>query len=186
MKKIITTILTGCLFFSILVTPAFAAGFDASAHDYFMRWFDWFYQTQEPESVPEEPIVEEPEPVVEPTLATPSITKASYTHKAKYGVGSNSLQVSWDEVEGAESYEAEIVKADGTSHVYTTTIPMLWIHAGDDDFITGCTHIYNADTHTWEAATVRVRAIAGEAFSEWSNEKRIPCNAFHISNAEAH
>lgn len=121
--------------------------------------------------------IELPEDTETSTLDTPVITKSTYSHNA---VLSNTLQLVWDEVDGAESYEVEITKADGSSKVYTTTGACLLIKAGSDDFITGCPKVYVAETSTWTAATVRVRALVGDDASSWSETAKISCNAlFH-------
>lgn len=125
----------------------------------------------------EEHPIEIPETAETATLDTPVITKSTYSHNA---ILSNTLQLVWDEVDGAESYEVEITKADGSSKVYTTTGACLLIKAGSDDFITGCPKVYVAEASTWTAATVRVRALAGDDASNWSETAKISCNAlFH-------
>lgn len=121
--------------------------------------------------------IELPEITETATLDTPVITKSTYSHNA---VLSNTLQLVWDEVDGAESYEVEITKADGSSKIYAADTPCLLIKAGSDDFITGCPKVYVAETSTWTAATVSVRALAGDDASSWSETAKISCNAlFH-------
>ena len=66
----------------------------------------------------------------------------------------------------------EITKADGTVETYTTSGPCLYEK-------TDCHKVYVADTSTWESATVRVRAVAGEDSGAWSEAEKISCNAIH-------
>lgn len=107
------------------------------------------------------------------TLPAPEITKATYTHKnAAYSGFDNHLQILWDAVDGADSYDVEITKADGTVETYTTSGPCLYEK-------TDCPKVYVAETSTWESATVRVRAVAGEDAGAWSEAVKISCNAFH-------
>lgn len=74
----------------------------------------------------------------------------------------------------------EVMAIGDHTKVYTTTGACLLIKAGSDDFITGCPKVYVAETSTWTAATVRVRALAGDDASSWSETAKISCNAlFH-------
>ena len=114
------------------------------------------------------------------TLTRPYVHCVFSEEKFHNAVLSNTLQLVWDEVDGAERYEAEITKADGSSKIYAADTPCLLIKAGSDDFITGCPKVYVAETSTWTAATVRVRALAGDDVSNWSETAKISCNAlFH-------
>ena len=94
-------------------------------------------------------------------LATPGITDASYMHKESrywsYGI----LNVKWDPIENATSYEVCITKEDGAEEVFTTTYNSLFVSDIFDDFV--------ADG--MDGATVKVKAYGdGNKFSLWSDE----------------
>lgn len=94
-------------------------------------------------------------------LATPGITNASYMHKESrywsYGI----LNVKWDPIENATSYEVCITKEDGAEKVFTTTYNSLFVSDIFDDFV--------ADG--MDGATVKVKAYGdGDKFSLWSDE----------------
>lgn len=184
MKKRICAVLLAFVLFCTLAVPACAWDGDrqTSLWPYWRVWPSWQSWLHIPDKNvqgTEEPDEADSKEPAAPALSTPTGVSAKYSHSTTYGVADNSLQVSWNEVESARSYEVEITKADGESRTYTTQAPLLWVHAGDDDFITGCPHIYNAKTHEWEPAAARVRALAGSITSEWSQAKSIPCNAIH-------
>lgn len=42
-----------------------------------------------------------------------------------------------------------------------------------------CPKVYNEKTHTWESATVTVRAVSEKASSEWSDSVNISCDSLH-------
>ena len=163
MKRIFAVIMTMALL-TALTIPACAWG--GGSFPIWDWWRSWQPAVEEP--APEEPAPEEPD-----ALPAPEITKATYCHKnAAYSGFDNHLQILWDAVDGADSYEVEITKADGTVDTYTTSGPCLYEK-------TDCPKVYVADTSTWESATVRVRAVAGEDSGDWSDAEKISCNAFH-------
>lgn len=97
-------------------------------------------------------------------LATPGITNASYMHKESrywsYGI----LNVKWDPIEDATSYEVCITKEDGAEKVFTTTYNSLFVSDIFDDFV--------ADG--MDGATVKVKAYGdGDKFSLWSDAAAI-------------
>lgn len=102
---------------------------------------------------------------------TPVITENRFIHsKAFYE--KTRLQVRWNEVKDATSYEIIVKKPDGTEHTYTSTRTSLTVNKGSDDFMTECVR----------GGTVKVRAIKGdgEAYSMWTEEDTISCNVlFH-------
>lgn len=155
MKRIWTAILILALLAALaLPACAWSGGFTG------WHWWSW------------QPASTAPEPE-DSALPAPEITKATYCHKnAAYSGLNNRLQLVWSEVDGAESYEVEITKADGTVETYTTSGPCLYEK-------TDCPKVYVAETSTWESATVRVRAVAGEDSGAWSEAVKISCNAFH-------
>ena len=97
-------------------------------------------------------------------LNTPTITRATYIHSNVFYL-KNRLNIQWNAVDDATSYEIKITKADGTEHVYTTTNNYLTVNQGTN----------------WESATVAVRAVKdnGSVYSLWSEKAAISCNAIH-------
>ena len=156
MKKIFTAILSLSLL-TALALPACAWGESLNCWQWWRSW--------QPSSTAPEP--------EDSALPAPEITKATYCHRnAAYSGFDNHLQILWDAVDGADSYEVEITKADGTVDTYTTSGPCLYEK-------TDCPKVYVADTSTWESATVRVRAVAGDDAGAWSEAEKISCNAIH-------
>ena len=94
-------------------------------------------------------------------LDTPTVEYASYYKNASrywsYGI----LNVKWDPIEDATSYEVCITKEDGAEKVFTTTYNSLFVSDIFDDFV--------ADG--MDGATVKVKAYGdGDKFSLWSDE----------------
>lgn len=94
-------------------------------------------------------------------LDTPTVEYASYYKSASrywsYGI----LNVKWNPIEDATSYEVSITKEDGTEKVFTTTYNVLFVSDRFDDFV--------ADG--MDGATVKVKAYGdGGKFSLWSDE----------------
>ena len=144
-------------------------------------WDKWFADhpitipkpTESTEPVETEP--EETEPVeTEPgltELGVPVITNAHYTHGRAIYIPSN-LRIRWTEVNGAESYEVLITLANGETITYMETDTEVY------DTKVGCPQSYSGENgHT---AYVKVRAIAGDAVGEWSEQDTISCNALHF------
>ena len=69
-------------------------------------------------------------------LATPTVEYASYYKSTSrywsYGI----LNVKWDPIEDATSYEVCITKEDGVEKVFTTTYNSLFVSDRFDDFVT--------------------------------------------------
>ena len=111
------------------------------------------------------------EKLIEGKLKLPKITENRYIHgKAFYD--KDRLQVCWDTVDEADSYEIVVKKKDGTEKTYTSAYNALVINKNDDEFITGCIM----------GGTVKVRAVKddGTAYSLWTDEDTIACNkVFH-------
>lgn len=94
-------------------------------------------------------------------LATPTVEYASYYKSASrywsYGI----LNVKWDPIEDATSYEVCITKEDGVEKVFTTTYNSLFVSDRLDDFV----------ENGMDGATVKVKAYGdGDKFSLWSDE----------------
>lgn len=106
-------------------------------------------------------------------LATPVITASKYVHKTPYYGTKRHLEIDWNAVEGAEAYEVSITKADGTTIDYTVTDNFIY------DTSAECPKVYIQAKTTWASASVKVRAVAGEVYSEWSEAKKISCDMLH-------
>lgn len=112
--------------------------------------------------------------VVEITeLATPTITTAKYVHQTPYYGMKRHLEISWNVVEGAESYEVLITKADGTTIDYTVTDNMIY------DTSAECPRVYIEVERLWASASVQVRAVTGNVYSNWSEVEKIGCDMLH-------
>lgn len=142
------------------------------------KWWDWYKGWWEhiPGLQPTEPEPTEPEPTEPeaPALGVPEVTTAKYVHKTPYYGMRAHLEISWEEVEDAESYEVLITKADGETITYTTTNTSVY------DTAAKCPRVYIEDTSTWASATVQVRAIKGDIKSTWSDAVNISCDMLHM------
>lgn len=100
-------------------------------------------------------------------VQAPEITQAVYYHGSSF-FNRARLQVRWDEVEGADSYEIKVTKKDGTSKTYTKTSTSLFAYKDYDEFIDGCMN----------GATVQIRTVTGDgSYSSWSDEETVGCNS---------
>ena len=164
MKKILSLFLALILVVSITV-PAYA--YDGTSYSRsnlsLLSWWRYY-------DIGDPPGPYDPNPA---NLGVPKITQARYHHKSAVSLLSNQLQISWNAVDGAESYEVEVSKADGTTSVYTSTSTSLFLKN------TGCPSVYVEKTATWVGATVRVRALAGNSTGDWSAASKIGCNSIH-------
>ena len=124
--------------------------------DFWDKWFD------------EHPL---PEITIKPE--TPVISYAKYVHRTPYYGMSKHLEIQWNKIENADSYEVLITKADGTTISYNTTNNLIY------DKNTDCPKIYVSSTSTWTAATVQVRAINNNQMSDWSSPVKISCDKLH-------
>lgn len=100
-------------------------------------------------------------------LGTPTIKYATYFKSTSrywsYGI----LNVKWDPIEGATSYEVCITKEDGAEKAFTTTYNSLFVSDRFDDFV----------ANGMDGATVKVKAYGdGDKFSLWSDEYVITNN----------
>ena len=160
MKKILTLVMALAMIMSLAV-PAFAHdGTASNTPQSWTSWWDWWkdYTPTEPEAA---------------EIGVTTITESRFYHSASVASLRNRLQVKWDAVEGADSYEIEVVKADGTVLTYTATTNSLMVKN------MACPKVYIEETTTWTAATVRVRAMAGDVIGDWSAAVKIGCDAIH-------
>lgn len=125
--------------------------------EFWDKWFD------------EHPL---PEITIKPEA--PVISCAKYVHRTYFFYRMpKHLEIQWNEIENADSYEVLITKADGTTLTYEVTDNLIYDKKAD------CPKIYIEDTHTWTAATVQVRAKVGDLTSDWSEAVKISCNKLH-------
>lgn len=121
------------------------------------------------------PDATEPEPTEAPEtepagLPAPVITDSRYVHNSPV----RRLEIEWDAVEGAEHYEVLITKANGETISFTTDSNMVF------DRNMKCPRVYIEETSTWAAASVQVRALAGDTAGEWSDTAKISCDMLHF------
>lgn len=131
-------------------------------------WDQWFDEHQLPDiEVPDitNPVIVE--------LDVPIISTAKYVHKTSYYGQNKHLEIFWDEIDNAEYYEILIKKADGETISYTATNNFVYINGVE------CPKVYVEATSTWTAATVQIRAVAEDVYSEWSEAIKISCDAIH-------
>lgn len=168
MKKILTMILALAVVMSMAI-PAFAYdGTVTTNTSSWSSWCDWWnnYIPADPTdpTVPSEPEVE---------IGVPAITESRFYHTGVTSSLKNQLQIKWDAVDGADSYEIEVVKADGPVLTYTSSTNSLMVKN------MACPKVYIESASTWTAATVQVRAIAGDAVGAWNATAKIGCDAIH-------
>lgn len=165
MKKIITIILALAIAMSLAV-PAFA--YDGTTKNTTKSWTSWWDHWWNPGTY---------EPTIpgesEAEIGVPTITEARFYHSASVASLRNRLQITWDAVEEADSYEIEVVKADGTTVTYTSSSATLMVKNST------CPKMYVESTSTWTAATVRVRAVADDTLGNWSEAVKIGCDKLH-------
>lgn len=97
-------------------------------------------------------------------LEKPTIQSASYFRKTlRYGTYS-CLNVRWDEVENATSYEVKVTKSDGTEKVFSTSYSFFIASNYSDDFLSS----------GMDDAVIKVMAYGeNETFSLWSDEMSV-------------
>lgn len=122
-------------------------------------WDNWFK---------EHPL---PEIVLKPKA--PTISSAKYIHKTLYFGTSKHLEIQWDKIENASSYEVLITKADGTTITREVTNNLIYDKAIE------CPKVYIKNSHTWTSATVQVRVKVGDQISDWSAPVKISCDRLH-------
>ena len=102
---------------------------------------------------------------------TPQNVTASFKHKGAYNYLDDHLQISFDEVEKAVSYDI-MVSEDKSSEeykIYNVSGNFMMLDA--DEFPTGCANGYS----------VKVRARYGEYWAGfWSEPVTVGCNKLHI------
>ena len=134
-------------------------------------WDNWF--NNHPIETPDDIELPSEEDTDEVILEAPVISKAKYVHTVKYFGQYKHLEISWNEVKNAESYEVKITKADGTIINYTVKTNSLYKKNIE------CPKV--RIDGTWTSASVSVRAVAGDTYSRWSNSKIIGCDKLHNS-----
>lgn len=170
MKKILTMCMALALVLAMAV-PAYAYDGSSAARSSTSWWDWWSYFIPSNPSVPSDPT--EPSVPEATELGVTTITESRYYHSASVASLKNRLQIQWEAVDGAESYEIEVAKADGTVLTYTASTNSLTVKN------TACPKVYVEATSTWTAATVRVRAVAGDAVGDWSDAAKIGCDMIH-------
>ena len=94
-------------------------------------------------------------------LEKPTVNYATYFKSTSRYWSYGNLNVKWDPIEDATSYEVCITKEDGAEKVFTTTYNSLFVSDRFDDFV----------ENGMDGATVKVKAYGdGDKFSLWSDE----------------
>lgn len=104
-------------------------------------------------------------------IDTPVISTAKYVHKTYYYGMNKHLEIRWNAVKNAESYDVLITKADGSTIEYSVDTNMVYDKKAE------CPKVYVEDA--WTVATVKVRAICNGVDGPWSDEVKISCDKFH-------
>lgn len=164
MKKILTMCMALALILAMVV-PAYAYDGSTTARSS-TSWWDWWSHF-----IPSNPT--EPSAPETAELGVTTITESRFYHSASVASLKNRLQIQWEAVDGAESYEIEVIKADGTVLTYTASSNSLMVKNST------CPKMYVEATSTWTAATVRVRALAGDTVGNWSDTAKIGCDQLH-------
>lgn len=161
MKKLIVLVLAIMLVSSMTV-PAYAHNGNSADQSPWLCWFSWWsgFGSDEPNEA-------------EPVLAVPAIKEARFYHTGYIASLKNRLQIQWEEVDGAESYEIEVIKADGSKECYTASSTVLMVKN------TQCPQVYSEKNGCWESATVRIRAVNNTGVGKWSKEVAIGCDTLH-------
>ena len=164
MKKIAVLVLA-IMLVSSMTLPAYAYDGNPAGKSSWLGWFSWwegfgFGGSNEPAET-------------QPVLAAPEITDAKFYHTGYVASLRNRLHIEWEEVNGAESYEIEVTKADGSKEYYTATGTTLMVKNAQ------CPRVYSDKSGCWESATVRVRAVSSEGTRDWSLGVAIGCDKVH-------
>lgn len=130
-------------------------------------------QIQLPDGFWENWFEEHPLPTVNIKLEAPEITAAKYVHKTQYYGQQKRLEIRWEAVTNAKSYEVQITKADGTTINYTTDKTYIYDKAAQ------CPKMYMDSTKAWTSATVKVRAVNDISTGAWSAPVKIGCDKLH-------
>lgn len=167
MKKIISFTLVMVMILSMAITAYASDGTRSVSRT---NWWSGWWGNYEPAD-PVEPT--EPTESETAALGVPTIIDARFYHSGAVAYLKNRLQISWNAVENAVSYEIQITKADGEVMTYTASGCTLMVKNST------CPKIYMESTSTWTAAEVRIRAIADDAIGDWSDDKKITCDKIH-------
>lgn len=124
MKKILTMCMALALVLAMAV-PAYAYDGSSAARSSTSWWDWWSYFIPSNPSVPSDPT--EPSVPEATELGVTTITESRYYHSASVASLKNRLQIQWKAVDGAECYEIEVVKADGTVLTCTASTNSLMV-----------------------------------------------------------
>ena len=118
MKKVFAIIMALAIAMSLAV-PAFA--YDGSAATTTKSWTSWWDHWKNP--TPTEPTTPS-EPEAE--IGVPTITEARFYHSSYVTSLKNRLQISWNAVDKADSYEIEVMKAAAPPQPTPVPLPPRW------------------------------------------------------------
>ena len=173
MKKIIVSIVAICLIACVIAIPAYAVTPTIKVPNIKVS-ITKVPEVKLPDSFWDKYFQDHPITIPAPAdddIGVPEITNAHYTHSRSAYTPSN-LKIEWTAVGGAERYEVLITLANGETITYTETDTSVF----DSDIV--CPQLVNSDNG--HIAHVKVRAVVGDVYGEWSAEDTISCNAFHF------
>ena len=107
------------------------------------------------------------------TIGVPEVSEARFYHSAPIASMKNRLQISWNSIDNATGYEVKVMKADGTTTIYSVASAMLILRN------TTCPRVYDEATNIWKSASVQVRAVTENGIGSWSNAHSIGCDQIH-------
>ena len=173
MKKIIVSIVVICLIACVIAIPAYAVTPTIKVPNIKVS-ITKVPEVKLPDSFWDKYFQEHPITIPAPAddaIGVPEITNAHYTH-SRSACAPSYLQIDWTEVDGADKYEVLIKLANGETITYVETDTSVY------DADVACPQSYKGGNG--HIAHVKVRAVVGDVYGEWSAEDTISCNAFHF------
>lgn len=173
MKKIIVSIVAICLIACVIAIPAYAVTPTIKVPNIKVS-ITKVPEVKLPDSFWDKYFQDHPITIPAPAdddIGVPEITNAHYTH-SRSAYSPSYLKIEWTAVDGAEKYEVVITLANGETITYVETDTSVY------DADAACPQSYKGDNG--HIAHVKVRAVVGDVYGEWSAEDTISCNAFHF------
>ena len=173
MKKIIVSIVVICLIACVIAIPAYAVTPTIKVPNIKVS-ITKVPEVKLPDSFWDKYFQEHPITIPAPAddaIGVPEITTAHYTH-SRSACAPSYPQIDWTGVDGADEYEVLIKLANGETIACVETDTSVY------DADVACPQSYKGGNG--HVANVKVRAVVGDVYGEWSAEDTISCNAFHF------